>query len=157
ACGLLEDEPAVMFMNLLANDSCTGQCSTLGDTCNIVGTIGNHEFDRGSTELLRKVEGGNSDQGPYLVDPYPGASFPYVCANAIDNETGQTLLPPYVIKSVAGVSVAFIGAVTSNVPSVEKPDMITNMTFQDEADSINALIPEIQSQGVHAIVVVIHE
>ncbi|MGE5182766.1 MAG: bifunctional metallophosphatase/5'-nucleotidase [Acidobacteriota bacterium] len=147
ASGLLEDEPAMMFMNLFAND----------DGSNVVGTLGNHEFDRGSAEMLRKLFGGNSAKGPYLVDPYPGAAFPYVNANAVDSMTGQPLLQPYVIERVGGVQIAFIGAITKNTPSVVMPSALEGVTFLDEADAINQYIPEIQAQGVHAIVVLIHE
>lgn len=49
---LLQDEPSIQFLNTLANDECEGP--TNGDKeCNIVGTLGNHEFDEGKDELLR--------------------------------------------------------------------------------------------------------
>ena len=41
---LLQDEPAVMFMNLLGNDNCSVK-DRLNPCCNLVGTVGNHEFD----------------------------------------------------------------------------------------------------------------
>ncbi len=34
---------------------------------------------------------------------------------------------------------------------------IKDVEFRDEADTVNALIPELQKQGIEAIVVVVHE
>lgn len=164
--GLLADEPALMFANLFANEYCRGDVAqgrenANGDgenkRCNMVGTLGNHEFDKGREELFRKLYGGNASNGPFLVDPWPGVRFPYVCANAVDTATGKTILPPYEIKEINGVKIAFIGAVTSTTPSVVTPAGIAGLTFLDEATAINSYVPELQRKHVHAIVVLIHE
>jgi 5'-nucleotidase len=165
--GLLRDEPAILWFNQLANDWCKGTDSAQSEglehgggrnmRCNLVSTLGNHEFDKGKTELLRKIYGGDAATGPYLVQPYPGAAYPYVCANAIDNATGQPLLPPYEIKTIDGERIAIIGAVTKLTPTVVIPTAVADITFLDEATAINSYIPEIQAQGVHAILVLIHE
>ena len=55
------------------------------------------------------------------------------------------------------MTVAFIGADTITTPNLTTPANVKNLTFLDEADSINRYIPEIQQQGVHAIVVLLHE
>src|SRR5262249_326712 len=68
--GLLQDEPSIAFLNLLANSSCSF-IDKLNPACNIVGTLGNHEFDEGKDELLRMLNGGNFATGPFLEDPYP--------------------------------------------------------------------------------------
>lgn len=49
---LLRDEPTIMFMNLLANSHCGERMDPL---CNMVATVGNHEFDRGVAELKRQI------------------------------------------------------------------------------------------------------
>ncbi|HEX3001877.1 MAG TPA: bifunctional metallophosphatase/5'-nucleotidase, partial [Methanoregula sp.] len=46
---------------------------------------------------------------------------------------------------------------TTNTPRIQKAANLADVTFLDEADSINRYIPEIQKQGVHAIVVLLHE
>ncbi len=80
ASALLQDEPAIMFMNLLGNRECSPR-NRLNPKANLVATVGNHEFDEGVDELLRLLRGGNSPQGPFLEDPWQGAAFPSVAAN----------------------------------------------------------------------------
>ena len=46
--------------------------------CDLVATVGNHEFDEGVTEMKRLIYGGNHPNGPFLENPYQGAKFP-VC------------------------------------------------------------------------------
>ena len=151
---LLHDEPALMIFNSLANAACADK----GDPrCNMVSTLGNHEFDKGVTELKRQVDGGNAPDGPFLQDPWLGASFPYVCANVLDKTTKKPLFPPYIIKKINNVPIAFIGAVVKDTPSASMPINMEHLEFLDEAEAINSYLPEIQAKGVHAIVAIIHQ
>ena len=156
ASALLQDEPAIAFLDLLANDAC-GFTTRMAPGCNVVGTLGNHEFDEGKGELLRLLTGGNHPKGPYLDDPYRGARFPYVSANVVDAATGQPVLPPYVIKRIHGVPVAFIGAVLEETPSIVTASGVAGLRFLDEAEAINRHVPELEAMGVRAMVVTIHQ
>src|SRR5262249_11789311 len=120
-------------------------------------TLGNHEFDEGRAELNRLLEGGNHFNGPFLEKKWKGARFPYVSSNVVDSATGKTILPPYVIKKLPSIPIAFIGAVLRETPTIVTPTGVAGLTFLDEADSINKSIPEIQAQGVHTIIVQIHQ
>ncbi len=151
---LLQDEPSVMFLNSLANRYCSHRMS---QRCNIVATVGNHEFDEGLTELKRMMYGGNHANGPFLEDPYTGAHYPNVAANVIDRDTGETLLKPYVIKKAGNAHIAFIGAILKDTPNIVAPAGVEGLSFLDEADAINSYIPEIKAKGVKAIVAVIHQ
>src|SRR6478609_6710366 len=153
---LLQDEPTIQMENLLANSSCQTN-DKMNPACNMVGTLGNHEFDEGRVELLRLLNGGNFATGPFLQDPYQGARFPYVSANVIDDVTGQPLLAPLVVKQVKGVPVAFIGAVLKGTPTIVTPTGVAGLTFLDEAVAINSYVPALKAMGVHAIVVTIHQ
>ena len=83
---LLQDEPAVDVLNTLANKWCIPfkLQRKLPDFlepyaqagCNVVGTLGNHEFDEGASELLRLLTGGNHPNGPFLRKRWEGARFP---------------------------------------------------------------------------------
>ncbi len=153
---LLQDEPSIAFLNLLANDDCRyGQ--RMRPDCNLVGILGNHEFDEGVAEMSRLINGGMHAQGPFLDADYRGARFPYICANVVDAASGRTLLPPYVIKRVRGVPVAFIGAVLKETPSIVTPSGVAGVRFLDEAEAINAYIPELRARGVRAVIVTIHQ
>ena len=170
---LLQDEPAIMFLNQLANDNCRyAKRSTRAKDddddddarpkkrttkCNVIGTLGNHEFDEGVAELKRLIGGGNHANGPFLEDPWRGARFPYVSANVVDEASGRPILPPYVIRKVDGMPIAFIGAVLKGTPSIVTPSGVAGLRFLDEAESINRYIPELRRMKVRAIVVLIHQ
>ena len=148
ASALLQDEPAIRFLNILA---------TRLPNWNLIGTLGNHEFDHGKDELLRLIRGGNHQDGPFLEKPYGGARFPYVCANVMDRETGQTLLPPYVIKEVQGVPLAFIGAVTTETPAKITNAEKSRLLFFNEAEAINYQVKLLKKLKVRAIIVLLHQ
>jgi 5'-nucleotidase len=153
---LLRDEPAIMFMSLLGNDRCSVQ-DRLNPSCNLVATVGNHEFDEGLEELQRLITGGNFTQGPFLENPWRGAVFPYVVANMVSRDSYWPVLPPYVIKQVDGLPIAFIGAVLKGTKDMVMPSRVAGLVFLDEASAINSYIPEIKKQGVRAIIVLLHQ
>ncbi len=131
-------------------------------------SVGNHEFDEGKAELLRKQRGGCRPAGKIGTDTcmfgttFAGAKYRYLAANVIDEATGKTLFAPYAIKYFdAGngkrVGIAFIGAVLKDTPTVTTAFGVRGLRFTDEATAINALLPAIYAQGVHAVVVLIHQ
>jgi 5'-nucleotidase len=153
---LLQDEPSITFLNLLGNEFC-GLRHRFNPRCNLVGTAGNHEFDEGVDEFFRLIHGGNHPSGPFLDDPYRGASFPYVSANVVDASTGRPILPPFVIKDIQGQRIGFIGAVLKETPTIVTPSGVAGLAFLDEADAINRYVPLLRKRGVRAIVVLIHQ
>ena len=123
-----------------------------------VASVGNHEFDEGKDELLRMQNGGchpvDKCQGPH---PFPGAKFHYLAASTIEKKTGKTIFPPYEIREFDGIAVAFIGLTLKGTPDIVSPVSVAGLEFRDEADTVNALVPELKARGVEAIVVLIHE
>jgi 5'-nucleotidase len=123
-----------------------------------VASVGNHEFDEGKDELLRMQNGGchpvDNCQGPH---PFPGAKFHYLAASTFDKNTGKTVFPPYEIREFEGIPVAFIGLTLKGTPNIVSPVSVAGLEFRDEADTVNALVPELKARGVEAIVVLIHE
>jgi len=126
--------------------------------------VGNHEFDKGQTELLRMKNGGcakNTALEPCRVNKsFPGANFGFLAANTVKSD-GKTLFPATGMKSFtkdgATVKVAFIGMTLKGTSNIVTPAGVAGLSFKDEADTANALIPQLKSQGADAIVVVIHE
>ncbi len=154
--GLLQDEPGIMFFNMLGNE----QCKTGGDDgreCNLVGIPGNHELDEGLQEMLRLIQGGNHRQGPYLQNPYQGAAFPYICANLVQASTGQPLFMPYVVRMVDGVPVGFIGAILHRASTFLSPESLEGLQVLDEANTINLYVRKLKTEGIHTIVVMVHQ
>src|SRR4051794_10694232 len=121
-------------------------------------SAGNHEFDEGKDELLRMQNGGchpvDKCQGPH---PFPGAKFHYLAASTIEKSTGKSVFAPYEIRQFEGIPVAFIGLTLKGTPNIISPVSAAGLEFRDEAETVNALVPELKARGVEAIVVLIHE
>ncbi len=151
---LFFDEPAVETLNKIGVE---------------FNAVGNHEFDKGKDELKRLQNGGcktthgvqepNSCRGFGSAAPgsFDGAKFKWLSANVVDNATGKTLLPAYGVKVFNGVKVAFIGMTLKGTPGIVTPTGVAGLSFQDEADTVNALVPRLRAQGIESIVVLVHQ
>lgn len=142
--GMFHDEPAIESLNAMKLD---------------VSGVGNHEFDEGTTELLRIQNGGcHPVDGCYFPeDPYAGADFQYLAANVIRKDTGDTLLPATTVKNVNGVKVGFIGMTLEGTDTLVSPAGVATVDFADEVDTANAQAAELRRRGVEAIIVLLHE
>ena len=140
------DEPSIIAMNMLGLNA---------------SSLGNHEFDAGSAELLRQQNGGCVSPRPtkacQLAPTFDGAKFKYLGANVLVTQTGQPLVPATTIVDVKGVKLGLIGAVLKDTASVAVASAIAGLTFQDEADAINRTIPGLRAAGATVFVVLIHE
>lgn len=140
---LFADEPTIESLSLMGLE---------------LSAVGNHEFDKGVVELLRKQNGGcSSDKACLALHPFMGAKYRYLAASTIDKKTGEPILPPYAVKTFEGVPVGFVGLALKGVPQLVSPSGIAGVEFRDEAETVNALVPKLRAQGVEAIVVLIHE
>ncbi|WP_175987563.1 metallophosphoesterase [Bacillus sp. Marseille-Q1617] len=134
---LMQDEPAVEWMNRVGFD---------------IGTLGNHEFDEGTEEMFRLLDGGKHEK----TAQFEGTAFPYTAANVIDKKTGKSILPPYLIKEVDGIPIGFIGVVTTETRDIVLPSGIEGVEFTDEVTAINRSVKELKAKGVQSIVVLGH-
>lgn len=151
---LFFDEPAVETLNRIGLE---------------FNAVGNHEFDKGSDELLRLQNGGckmsggatdpNSCKGATVGTPVPfeGAKFKWLSANVIKTSTSQPLLPAFGVKTFNGVKVAFIGMTLKATPTIVTPSGVAGLEFRDEATTVNNLVPTLKAQGIESIVVLVHE
>ena len=123
-----------------------------------ISSVGNHEFDHGKDELLRMQNGGchptDQCQGPH---PFTGAKFHYLAASTVEKGSGRTIFPAYEIREFEGIPVAFIGLTLKGTADIVSPVSVAGLEFEDEAETVNALVPELKARGVEAIVVLIHE
>jgi 5'-nucleotidase len=158
ASALFHDEPTVVVSNLMGVD---------------LASVGNHEFDEGSAELLRMQDGGchpvdGCAAAPYALpdgsttDVYPGADFQYLSTNVVVDATGQTLFPATAtteFRSATGkkIEIGFIGEVLEATPTIVTPTGVAGLTFQDEADAANLAVRALKKEGVATSVLVIHE
>ncbi len=151
---LFFDEPAVETLNKIGLD---------------FSAVGNHEFDKGKDELRRLQNGGckfngaeqdtNSCKGFGSSAPgtFDGAKFKWLSANVVDNATGRTLLQPFGIKTFGGVRIAFIGMTLKGTPGIVTPTGVAGLSFNDEAATVNALVPKLRALGAESIVVLVHQ
>ncbi|WP_433179388.1 bifunctional metallophosphatase/5'-nucleotidase [Actinoallomurus sp. CA-150999] len=158
--GLFNEEPATVMANLMNVD---------------YSSVGNHEFDKGKTELQRIQNGGCAPTGckgaPYAAKEhhrwttkktYPGADFQYLSANVTDKATGKTLFPAYGIKRFPAtggrsVRIGFIGEVLEATPTIVTPTGVAGLDFTDEAAAANRAVKQLARQGVKIPVLVIHQ
>jgi 5'-nucleotidase len=142
------DEPTIHAMNLIKVD---------------FNAVGNHEFDKGRDELLRMQKGGcekHTARQPCALEPFPGANFRFLAANVLV-DGGSTLFPASGVRSFgkgrSQVRIDFIGLTLKETPTLVTPAGVAGLTFADEAETINALVPRLRAEGADAIVVLIHQ
>ena len=140
---MFHDEPSIESLSMMGLE---------------VSSVGNHEFDEGKDELLRMQNGGchpiDNCQGPHS---FAGAKFRYLAASTFDKNTGKTIFPAYDIREFQGIPVAFVGLTLKGTPGIVSPEGVAGLEFRDEAETVNALVPELKARGVEAIIVLIHE
>ncbi|WP_153390248.1 cell wall-binding repeat-containing protein [Ornithinicoccus hortensis] len=142
--GMFHDEPTVEALSAVGLD---------------ISSVGNHEFDEGTDELIRMQEGGcHPVDGCYFDgQEYPGAEFNWLTANVVDKETGEPLLAATEVREVDGVKVGFIGMTLEATPTLVSPGGVSTVNFLDEVETANAEAAQLQDEGVEAIVVLLHE
>jgi 5'-nucleotidase len=146
---LFLDEPTIEVMNEIGID---------------FNAVGNHEFDRGQAELKRLADGGCERHGqrePCQVNPqFRGADFEFLAASTV-TANGDTLFPAYAIRSFGTgareVKVGIIGLTLKETPSYVTPSGVAGLTFRDEAETVNALVPRMKAEGADVIVLLIHQ
>lgn len=144
ASALFLDEPTVHAMNALHLD---------------LNAVGNHEFDRGSSELLRMQRGGcmqYTRRKPCALEPFGGARFHFLAANVLTAD-GSTLFPATAIRRFGKIRIGFIGMTLKETGTLVTPSGVAGLHFADEAATANALVPKLKAQGADAIVLLIHQ
>mgnify|MGYP001396241470 CR=1 FL=1 len=118
-------------------------------------TFGNHEFDWGQTNL-----GDRTTQ----------ATYPYVTANIVQNDTGNCATAGWTPPAFADapwqileagiapntVKVAFIGVTTTEVPIITVSTATTGLCFKDPTESILHYYDAMKAAGADVIVVLSH-
>lgn len=139
---LLKDEPTVEALGAMG----------IG-----FGAAGNHEFDEGLEELLRLQHGGCHPDTEPVSGCFKGARFQWLAANVVREGSGEPVLPPYAVIEAGGVRVAFLGVVLRGTPEIVAARGVVGLRFLDEADTVNRYAADLAGQGVHAVVVLLHQ
>jgi 5'-nucleotidase len=140
-------------------------------------SVGNHEFDYGRAELLRKQNGGcfpvSGAQGTVGADTcfmdaatgtwsasggsFSGAKYKYLAANVVDQASNNPLLPATAIKRFGPVAVGFIGLTLKGTTELVAGTGISGLSFLEESATINSQAKSLKAAGVQAVVVLIHQ
>lgn len=151
--GLLQDEPAISFLNTVQS-YCDNDVLL---ECHVIGTAGNHEFDEGTVEMMRLLNGGVHSSGPFLEKHWKGANYTTLSANVIKRDTGQLLLKPYVIHAVQGVDIGFIGITLDSTPKLLVPGTTDDLTFLSQIDALDHYSRILTERGVNAQILIVHD
>ncbi|MBQ8092556.1 MAG: bifunctional metallophosphatase/5'-nucleotidase [Clostridia bacterium] len=113
---------------------------------------GNHEFDYGMDRFFELVE---------------MANFPYISCNF--NKEGEMIFPPYLIKEVDGVKIAFVGVTTpttlrSSTPTYfmnEKGEFIYGFLQDDSTgeklyEALQKSVDDARAEGATYVIVIAH-
>jgi len=120
-----------------------------------VATFGNHEFDWGQVNLQNRIN---------------EATYPYVTANLVKNDTGNCATAgwdkpdfadnPFEVLTVGTapntIKVAFIGVITTETPTIVVASAVAGLCFKDPADSIVHYYDAMKAAGADVIVVLSH-
>ena len=141
---LFHDEPTIEALSSMGLD---------------ITSVGNHEFDEGRDELLRMQNGGcHPTDGCRGPQPFAGAKFRYLAASTIDRSTRQDAVPRLRDQGVRRRAGGLHRPDAEGHAAISStPSGVAGLEFRDEAETINALVPELKARGVEAIVVLIHE
>lgn len=137
-----------------------------------VSSVGNHEFDRGVSDLLNRIEKPRSDSNPYGADD-PLSWGDYLAANVVwassenGHAAGTPISDPTKVISVENplnpghpIKIGFVGTVTSDLPSLQSPENLAGVTVLDNAATIakvNSYAAGLKAQGANLVILLAHE
>ncbi len=119
-----------------------------------VTSIGNHELDHGVAELMKRL-GGTCPRHPACPD---AAHFQYLAGNVeLAAKPGKPLFPATAIRTVGGVKIGFIGVTLEDTGSMLQARDAKALRFLEESSVANAAAAQLERQGVHTLVLLIHQ
>ncbi len=119
-----------------------------------VSSVGNHEFDQGYNDLVNRV------MAPYnaSTNPKGGANWEYIGANLEMKATGDpTDIAPSWTKTMSGVKVGFVGAVTEHLPELVSPAGIADIQVTDIVQAVNEEADQLRADGAELVIMLVHE
>jgi 5'-nucleotidase len=105
-----------------------------------VTSVGNHELDHGGAGLLRKIK---------------AAKFQYLAGNVLFE--GKPLFPATTVRTIGGVKIGFIGETLQGTGTMLSDKTSQGLEFEEESAVANRAAAALERQGVHTIVLLIHQ
>ncbi|WP_166484815.1 bifunctional metallophosphatase/5'-nucleotidase [Clostridium cuniculi] len=109
----------------------------------VASAIGNHEYDWGSDKIK-----------PWADE----VGFKFVAANLIDEATGEApeYAEPYVMTTVDGINIAFIGIATPETLTSTKAENVVGLKFLDIVETIDKYSKIVRAEGADIVVALTH-
>jgi 5'-nucleotidase len=147
---IMKESPHALF--LLAGDTISPSVESITykgrqmiDAWNQLGldysVFGNHEFDYGDAELLKRVA---------------ESKFKWLGANVVNKDTGKTFAatPLFDVREFGGVKVGLFGITLPETKTTSKPGPDT--VFRDPCETARAVLPQMRAAGAQTIVALTH-
>jgi sulfur-oxidizing protein SoxB len=80
----------------------------------------------------------------------------FVAQNVVDNEFGEQVFTPYVIKEINGVPVAIVGQAFPYTPIANPRYLIPDWSFGIRDDHLQEVVDETREKGAQAVIVLSH-
>lgn len=114
--------------------------------------LGNHEFDKGDTELRQWLELLNSEE---CQTPALSANVQFGADSALHPSRAEGLVEPYTIVERSGQKIGIVGlTIAGKTKASSSPDADT--TFEDETVAAQRAIDELRGQDINKIVLLSH-
>lgn len=128
------------FVSAISEDKYTNEAL---NTMNLdVTAVGNHEFDKGTDDLMGRIKN--------------QSNFPILGANV--TKDGKPLLDASFVKEVDGVKVGFVGTVTTNTKYKVSAASIPGVEFSDPVEATNKEASRLKKSGeAEVVVALMHE
>lgn len=131
-----DEEPAIIAMRLMGIK---------------VNTFGNHEFDRGTTQLQKII---NHAAQPRTLRP--GKPFSYVSANLKNRKQELDGVRDYRIYRVGGIPVAVIGITNPEAPTLVFPGNFGDIVPQDPVKRAMYAKEQAAAEGAKVFILIVH-
>jgi 5'-nucleotidase len=146
---IMKDSPNTLF--LFSGDTISPSVESIKlkgqqmiDAWNNIGldyaTLGNHEFDFGPDELLKRMK---------------ESRFQWLAANVTDTK-GNSFggMPPFVIREVGGIKVGIFGILLPETMTTSKPG--PDVKILDSCETARRVVPQMRAAGAQIIVALTH-
>lgn len=128
----LQGQPSIYYYNFV--DTTTQHVAAR--VYNFMGydavAVGNHDIEPGEDVYYRHL--------PKMLN------MPWVCANAIDQRTGEPMFKPYTIVNRKGLKIAVLGMITPHIHAWLPKSLWPNLEFEDMVECAKKWIPIIKEQ-----------
>lgn len=113
---ILQGQPCAYYFNYIDTTSQHPAAAMLSHLGCAAGSVGNHDIETGHAVYDR-----------WLKD----CNFPMVCANMVDEKSGEPYVQPYTVVERDGVKIAFLGMITPAIPNWLPGEVWKGLRFEN--------------------------